>query len=105
MLRKPILGLVSDRGASADLLKKLGGMIVSPDDVPSLIKAMDELLNQWHAGNLKRVDNFDQVAAAYSSQRVALSLEQILFNAIEQGARSFGGGSHWIHKVLRKQEQ
>jgi hypothetical protein len=83
MFRKPIFGLISSRGASVDLLSRLGSVVVSPDDVASIIKALEKLLAQWRDGNLKAADNFDLVASDYSPQRVGSYFHQILSKAID----------------------
>jgi len=96
MFGKPIFGLVSSKGASADLLSRLRSVIVSPDDVPSIIKAMDDLLNRWRDRNLNTADNFGDVASEYQPQRVSLSFDQILSNVIDPAPIKF-----WWQSILR----
>ena len=78
MFAKPIFGLTSNEGASADLLRRLECTIAPSDDVPSITKALIALLDHERAGTLKVVDTFDNVASAYHSHNVVLSLDKIL---------------------------
>jgi glycosyltransferase involved in cell wall biosynthesis len=78
MFAKPIFGLTSNKGASADLLERLGCTIVSPNDVPSIIRALVALMDHERAETLKVADAFNNVVSAYHSDNVALSLDKIL---------------------------
>lgn len=78
MLRKPMLGLTPQDGASADLLRRLGAPVATPDDVPAIARAMESLVTAWRAGPLRVSDQFDAVAAEYDIERTTAALAQVL---------------------------
>jgi glycosyltransferase involved in cell wall biosynthesis len=50
---RPILAAVPPDGAAAKLIRDLGaGVVVAPDDVEGMVRALSELRDQWRAGTL-----------------------------------------------------
>ena len=78
MLRKPLLGLTPQDGASADLLRRLGAPVATPDDVPAIARAIESLVMAWRAGPLRVSDQFDAIAAEYDIERTTAALAQVL---------------------------
>lgn len=85
MFKKLILGLTPDEGASADLLRRLGCLVVPPDDVPAIAEALSDLLMRWKSGNLSVSPQFEQVGSEYEMQETARSFDQQLMSVIGKG--------------------
>jgi len=85
--RKPILGITPARGASAALLRRLGGPVVAPDDVDAIAAALRDLATRWRAGTLGVAPEFDRVAAEYDIRCTARRLSDVLVRACAETSR------------------
>ncbi len=70
-LRKPILGLTPECGASADLLRRVGYGVAPPEDPVAIASRLEGLLAAWRAGRLGPSIQHDLVAAEYDMRHVA----------------------------------
>ncbi len=52
---RPILSLSPKEGVVADLFKKGGGIIASPDDSEQISNAIDKIFTLWHSKNLNKI--------------------------------------------------
>jgi hypothetical protein len=51
--QRPILALVPPDGAAALLLEETGaGVVVAPDDIDGVVRALTDLRDSWRAGTL-----------------------------------------------------
>ena len=82
-LRKPILGITPLEGASAALLRRLGGSVAAPDDDAGIRIALRDLLRRWREGALGVGPEFDRAASEYNITRTAAAFSDVL-------ARAFG---------------
>jgi glycosyltransferase involved in cell wall biosynthesis len=80
-LRKPIVGITPEPGASARLLRRLGCPVAPPDDVAAIASVLDGLVEQWRAGTLSVSDSFDRVAAEFDIRATAGLLNAALTRA------------------------
>jgi glycosyltransferase involved in cell wall biosynthesis len=71
MLRKPILGITPPQGESADLLRRVGCPVASPEDVPGIAQAVDDLLKARELGSLRVSQDYHSVAAEYDARNTA----------------------------------
>jgi len=54
--RRPILAAVPPTGTAAQLIREAGaGIVVAPDDVDGIQRALEELVHEWRAGQLADV--------------------------------------------------
>jgi glycosyltransferase involved in cell wall biosynthesis len=65
MFRKPVLGITPLDGASADVLRRLGYPIASPDDPDAVASAIERLVECRRTGQLGPSAVHDAVAADY----------------------------------------
>jgi glycosyltransferase involved in cell wall biosynthesis len=75
---KPILALTPARGASADVIRRLGYPVVPPDDVPAIQSAIEQLLNAKRDGRLGAASGHRSVAESYDIRRTTASFAEIL---------------------------
>jgi hypothetical protein len=80
-LRKPIVGITPEPGASARLLRRLGCPVAPPDDVAAIASVLDGLVEQWRAGTLGVSESFDRVAAEFDIRATAGLLNAALTRA------------------------
>jgi hypothetical protein len=85
MFRKPILGLTPVRGASADLLRRLGCAVAAPDDVPAIAEALRVLIQRATIG-LNVSPEFDRVAEAFDIRRTTERFHEILVRTFAANA-------------------
>lgn len=78
MFRKPILGITPTRGASANLLRRLGTWQVDPDDMDGIRNVLALALDSWENGTLSVTPDFKRIAAEYESGRVAQKFDKVL---------------------------
>ncbi len=78
MVEKPILGLTPKSGASAELLDRLGCLVVDPSDVSAVEDAIKNLLHDWQRNELKISPNYQKVASEYEISRTCLKLHHVL---------------------------
>jgi hypothetical protein len=86
--RKPILGITPQDGASASLLRRLGGSIAAPDDEAGIRIVLRDLLRRWRDGELAVGADFDRVAAEYDIRRTAASLSDVMTRAFAEAQRA-----------------
>jgi len=75
MFEKPILGLTPKQGASANLLRELGCLVVEPDDVEGIVDTLKIVLEQWEKGYLVISENFKDIAQRYHIDQTTRKLE------------------------------
>jgi hypothetical protein len=80
-LRKPIVGITPLDGASASLLRRIGGFIASPDDEAGIRVVLRDVLSRWKEGRLDVDTEFDRVAAEYEITRTAAAFSGVLTRA------------------------
>lgn len=83
-LRKPILGVTPETGATAHLLRRLGGVVAPPDDVAAIEQALVDLVGRWRSGALEVGPAFDSVAAEFEIARTTARLHDVLIHAFDQ---------------------
>jgi glycosyltransferase involved in cell wall biosynthesis len=77
-LDKPILALTPPRGASADLIRRLGYPVIQPDDVGAIASAIEALVDAKRQGRLGIAEHHRSVAQAYDIRRTAGAFAGIL---------------------------
>ena len=77
-LDKPILALTPPRGASADLIRRLGYPVIQPDDVGAIASAIEALVDAKRQGRLGIAEHHRSVAQAYDIRRTAGAFVGIL---------------------------
>jgi glycosyltransferase involved in cell wall biosynthesis len=82
-LRKPILGVTPEAGATASLLRRLGCVVAPPDDVAAIEQALMGLLGRWRSGTLGVDPAFDSVAAEFDIGRTTRRLHEVLVHAFD----------------------
>jgi hypothetical protein len=80
-LRKPIVGITPEPGASARLLRRLGCPVAAPDDVAAIVSVLEGLVEQFRTGTLTVSESFDRVAAEFDIRRTAGLLSAALTRA------------------------
>jgi hypothetical protein len=83
-LRKPILGVTPETGATAHLLRRLGCVVAPPDDIPAIEQALVDLVGRWRSGALGVSPAFDSVAAEFDITRTTARLHDVLIHAFDQ---------------------
>jgi len=83
-LRKPILGVTPETGATAQLLRRLGGVVAPPDDIAAIEQALVDLVGRWRSGTLGVGPAFDSVAAEFEISRTTARLHDVLIHAFDQ---------------------
>jgi glycosyltransferase involved in cell wall biosynthesis len=81
-LGRPILGLTPPRGASADIIRRLGYPVVAPDDEGAIAAAIEALLDLKRTGLLAPSPVHDAVAAEYDITRTARAFAEILARCV-----------------------
>ena len=82
MLRRPILGITPPAGASAEVLGKLGCLVVPPDDVQAVAAALRAAFVRWKAGEAAAPAPDPRAAEACEIHRVAIGFARTLERAI-----------------------
>ena len=77
-LGKPILGLTPSHGAAADLVRRLGYDVISPDDVPAIALAVESLIVRHHGGGLGASPVHADASNAYDIRHTARQFADIL---------------------------
>jgi glycosyltransferase involved in cell wall biosynthesis len=76
---RPIIAVVPPDGAAATLIKDVGaGVVVAPDDVDGLTRAIGELAGRWRDGSLDGVALRPDARAALSRTARAAELKSLL---------------------------
>ncbi len=82
--KKPILALVPEEGVAADLIRKTNtGIVVNPDDVEGITKAILDLYNKWKNKDLKIEPNMD-IIKEYDRKNLTKKLAQIFDELINE---------------------
>jgi len=76
-LNKPILGITPLEGASADVIRAAGGIVVSPHDVKGIAAQIQRLYKRYQSGDFKIVHNSPGVIQSYDVRNTAKSLSQM----------------------------
>jgi glycosyltransferase involved in cell wall biosynthesis len=77
-LRRPVLGLTPEHGASSELLRQLGYPVAPPKDPITIASRLEELLKQWRNGSLGASDQHNQVIAGYDIRHIARQFAALL---------------------------
>jgi glycosyltransferase involved in cell wall biosynthesis len=80
-MRKPILGVTPEHGASAALLRRLGCAVAPPGDVDAIARMLGDSMNRFAAGAFLVSPSFDRIAAEYDIRCIAPRLDQVLVRA------------------------
>jgi glycosyltransferase involved in cell wall biosynthesis len=80
-LRKPLLGITPLPGASASLIRRLGGSVAAPDDEAAMADALRDLISRWRDGTLSTGSGFDAAAAQYDITKTTAALSDVLTRA------------------------
>ncbi len=83
-LRKLIVAITPAEGATASLVRRLGGIVAPPDDEAAVRIALRDLIRRWQEGELDVGATFDRVAAEYDIKQTAARFSDVL-------TRAFGG--------------
>jgi hypothetical protein len=78
VFHKPILGLTPERGATADLLRRLECPVAPPDDAARIAAIISEMLRSWQTGTLRVSPAFARVATEYDIRHTVRQLDRIL---------------------------
>jgi glycosyltransferase involved in cell wall biosynthesis len=77
--RRPILAAVPPDGTAAQLIREANaGIVVAPDDVDGIQHALEELVDQWRAGELADVSLPPAVTERISRRTRARQLAELL---------------------------
>ena len=80
-MRKPILAITPLQGASAALLKRIGGFVAAPDDEAAIRIALKHVLARWREGALGVGQEFDRVSAEYDITKTTATFSDVLTRA------------------------
>jgi len=76
--KKPILGITPLEGASASLIKRLGGMVVSPENVGGIEEAILTFYQKFKAGSLSDYSYSDKDIEPYNAMNTTKTLAELL---------------------------
>jgi len=82
-MQKPILGLTPARGASADLLRRLGYPIVDPSDANAIEAALQRLIEAHESGGLEVSPEHDAVSREYDIRETTRGFHTILLETLD----------------------
>ena len=80
-MRKPIFAITPPQGASAALLKRIGGFVAAPEDEAAIRIALKHVLARWRDGALGVGREFDRVAAEYDITKTTAKFSDVLTRA------------------------
>ena len=80
-LGKPILGITPCDGASATLIRRVGGIVAAPDDEGAVRIALRDLVGRWREGRLGVAPDFDRVVADYDIAKTTAVFSEVLTRA------------------------
>jgi glycosyltransferase involved in cell wall biosynthesis len=80
-LRKPIVAITPLQGASASLVRRVGGLVAAPDDETGIAIALRDLLRRWRERTLLVGSEFDRVAADYDIRATTATFNNVLSRA------------------------
>ena len=81
-LDRPILGLTPPRGASADVIRRLGYPVVAPDDEEAIAAQIEALLDLKRKGRLEASAAHHAVAEQYDIRRTTRAFADILARCV-----------------------
>ena len=79
----PILGLTPAKGATADLLQRLGYQTVNPSDPGAIAAALTRLLGEHEAGTLAPSLDHAAVSAPYDIRETTRALRDVMDEAVD----------------------
>jgi hypothetical protein len=74
--KKPILGITPLKGASASLIKRLGGIVVAPDDIAGIEEGVLTFYQKFKADGLSDYSYSDEDIASYNATNTAKTLAE-----------------------------
>jgi glycosyltransferase involved in cell wall biosynthesis len=77
-LEKPIVGVTPLEGASAELLRPLGGPIVDPEDIEGIARAFSALLEQAEQGSLRVGPSYRELVRGYDIRETTRQFAGVL---------------------------
>jgi glycosyltransferase involved in cell wall biosynthesis len=75
--KKPLLGITPLEGASASLIRRLRGLVVSPQDIAGIEDRILTLYQKFRAGSLSDYSYSDEDIAPYSAVNTAKTLAEL----------------------------
>lgn len=81
-LRKPILALTPDDGASADLVRRLGYPVVGPSDIAGIAAEIERLMTLKSRGALAPSPAHDEVSRDYDIRATTRALHDVMEEAL-----------------------
>jgi glycosyltransferase involved in cell wall biosynthesis len=91
---RPILAAVPTDGAAAELMREIGaGVVVGPDDVDGMVRALTELRDRWRADELEPVDVLDEWRQRISWRSRAEDLQRLLITMTGGKTQEVSDGS------------
>lgn len=79
--KKPILGITPLEGTSASLIKRLGGMVISPEDISGIEEAILTFYQKWKTDSLSDYSYSDNDIKAYNAMNTTKTLAE-LFDSV-----------------------
>ncbi len=79
--KKPILGITPVAGAAASLIKQLGGIVVSPDDISDIEEGILTFYQKFKTGSLSEYSYSDNDIKPYNAVNTTRTLAE-LFNSV-----------------------
>lgn len=67
--RRPILAIAPPNGATARVIKKVGGWLVAPNNADGMVKAVSDILDNYKNGTLQQFSPSTEMAQEYSISR------------------------------------
>ena len=80
-LGKPIFAITPRDGASATLVRSLGGIVAPPDDDAAIRVALRDLIARWREGRLTIGPDFERVASGYDIAKTTAAFSDVLTRA------------------------
>ena len=87
MLERPILGVTPQRGASAEVLHKVGCPVVDPEDYEGILEALIKAFDNWQAGQPAAAVPLREAAMKFNIDHVAGQFETAIQSSRRTGGR------------------
>jgi len=84
ILNKPILGLTPAKGASADLLRKMGNWVVDSDNEQAIFNVLNDIISVWRENQLSSFEPGSDVINQFKLDDVSNRMVSALNHAITQ---------------------
>ena len=78
----PIFGITPLEGASANLIRKLGGIVVSPDDIDGIEKGILTLYEKYKSNDLPNCYKDKHLVDSYNAQNTTKILAELFNNYV-----------------------